>query len=51
MIRRMIAIVLVLALALSLTASIAYAARPAEKPWKTTPKDLPVLKLTGDHIP
>ncbi|MCK4723143.1 MAG: hypothetical protein KAT75_07555, partial [Dehalococcoidia bacterium] len=39
------AILLVVALALTVVAPPAFAAKPVEPPYKTTPQDLPVVKL------
>lgn len=49
--KKIIAIALAVALTVVLTASFVSAAQPVEKPWKTTPKELPVLKLPGEYLP
>ena len=45
MVRKFVVVFLAVALAMALAAPAALAAKPDESPWKTTPQDLPVLKL------
>ena len=50
MVRKLVVALLIAALALAVAAPAALAAKPDDSPWKTTPQDLPVLKLPGELL-